>query len=164
MPSPWGDSGSISSGAASLISMTWVDGTFPSTSAPCVVARRGRILRLALVSVHGCPQLPLGKRDSGGMNVYVREVSRELGRRGHQVDVYTRQHGAELAQVEVLGPRVRVIHIPAGPPELDKEAIHHYLPEFSAGLIEFCRQHGLSYDVIHSHYWLSGLVGVELAR
>ncbi len=121
-------------------------------------------MRLALISVHGCPQLPLGKRDSGGMNVYVREVSRELGRRGHQVDVYTRQHGVELAQVEVLGPKVRVIHIPAGPPELDKEAIHHHLPEFSAGVIEFCRQHGLSYDVIHSHYWLSGLVGMELAR
>lgn len=122
------------------------------------------MLRIAVISVHGCPHLPLGRRDTGGMNVYVRELSRELGRRGHQVDVFTRWHEGVVSPVETLGPGARVIHLPAGPADLDKESIHHYLPEFLAHLKRFCREQGLSYDLIHSHYWLSGLVGMELER
>ena len=71
--------------------------------------------RLALLSVHGCPVSRLGERDSGGMNVYVLQVARELGRLGNTVDVYTRYHDPEDPQIVELGDNARVVHLKAGP-------------------------------------------------
>ena len=119
--------------------------------------------RLALLSVHGCPVGRLGEKDTGGMNVYVLQIARELARRGILVDVYTRRHDPDDPQVVELSEGARVVHIEAGPLEAAKESLHEYIPEFISNLTGFQRSSGLTYDLIHSHYWLSGQVGEVLS-
>ena len=118
--------------------------------------------RLAFVSFHGCPVARLGERDSGGMNVYVLQIARELARKGHLVDVYTRGHDPSDPQVVDLGYGARVIHLEAGPYDGMKATLYQYIPEFVGNLQNFTRTEGVSYDLIHSHYWLSGRVGMAL--
>lgn len=120
--------------------------------------------RLALLSVHGCPVSRLGERDSGGMNVYVLQVARELGRLGNTVDVYTRYHDPEDPQIVELGDNARVVHLKAGPYFETKESLHRYIPEFLDSLLQFQRSESVRYDLVHSHYWLSGCAGIELSR
>ena len=122
------------------------------------------VRRVAIVSVHGSPIARLGSRDTGGMNVYVRQVAQELSARGVYADIYTRAHEPDEPRIVDLAERARVIHIKAGPLVLQKEELPGALPEFVRGLLEFTRHNGLSYDVIHSHYWLSGRVGNVLSR
>ena len=71
--------------------------------------------RIAMVSVHACPLAKLGGRDSGGMNVYVRELARDLGARGIEIDVFTRWRERDDPRIQQLGPNARVIHIQSGP-------------------------------------------------
>lgn len=121
--------------------------------------------RIAMLSVHTCPLAMLGGKNTGGMNVYVRELSRELGRRGYQVDIFTRCENANLPPIVQMGPQVRVVHICAGPTERqDKHQLYQYLPEFVDGVLDSSKQEGIRYDLIHSHYWLSGWVARELQK
>ena len=98
------------------------------------------------------------------MNVYVLQVAKALGRLGNQVDVYARRHDPNDPQVIDLGPNARVIHLNAGPYFSTKETLHRHIPEFLDGLRRFQQAQGMVYDLIHSHYWLSGIAGVELSR
>lgn len=120
--------------------------------------------RVAMLSVHACPLAKLGGRDSGGMNVYVRELARELGRRGVEVDVFTRWREKDDPRIQSLGPNARVIHIASGPmgywPKMD---VYDHLGEFTAKLEEHVAAEGRAYDLIHSHYWLSAEVARTLA-
>jgi len=124
----------------------------------------GRPRRIAILSVHTCPLAELGGKKTGGMNVYIRELSGEMSRLGFQVDIFTRYQDsceAHLGASESAG--VRVIHIPAGPSSaLPAAAIYDHLPEFTQGVLDYARQQGISYDLIHSHYWLSGWVAQRL--
>ena len=117
-----------------------------------------------MLSVHACPMAKLGGRDSGGANVYVRELARELGRRGVEVDVFTRWREKDDPQIQPLGTNARVIHIPSGPmgywPKMD---VYEHLDEFTAKLEAYVASEGLRYDLIHSHYWLSAEVARALA-
>jgi len=117
-----------------------------------------------MLSVHTCPLAMLGGKKTGGMNVYVRDFSRELARRGIQVDVFTRsQDDCVPAISHDLGYGARVIHIPAGPQEpIPVATIVNYLDEFTAGVLHIAKKEQLNYDLIHSHYWLSGLVAEKL--
>ncbi|MSQ14275.1 MAG: glycosyltransferase family 1 protein [Dehalococcoidia bacterium] len=122
-------------------------------------------MRIAVISVHGCPLLQPGTRESGGMNVYVKELSRHLGRKNLQIDIYTRWHDPDESQVVLLSKNVRVIHIEAGGFNvLAKERIYDHLTEFLYNLESFRKARSLEYDVIHSHYWLSGWAGTVLRR
>lgn len=120
--------------------------------------------RVAMLSVHACPLAKLGGRDSGGMNVYVRELARELGRRGVEVDVFTRWREKDDPRIQSLGENARVIHIASGPmgywPKMD---VYDHLDEFTTKLAEHVAAEGRSYDLIHSHYWLSAEVARTLA-
>ncbi len=118
-----------------------------------------------MLSVHTCPLAILGGKSTGGMNVYVREVSRELGRRGWAVDVFTHaENPARPIEVGMAG-NVRVMHVIAGPEKnVGKNELSNYLPEFTENVRAFARERGYRYDLIHSHYWLSGLVAQELKR
>ena len=122
--------------------------------------------RVAMLTIHTCPLATLGGKETGGMNVYVRDLSRQLGRRGIAVDCFTRSQNANIPRVSTkLGPNCRVIHLPAGPEEpYDKHLIVDHLPQFVQGVLDFARHEGLHYDVIHSHYWLSGLAARDLRR
>lgn len=121
--------------------------------------------RIAQVSVHGCPLRSLGGRDTGGMNVYVRELSAELGRRGIAVDVLTRWHEPAEPEVMSIGERARLVHLEAGgPQDMPRYDIYHYLPQFVHGVQRLQEREGIGYDLIHSHYWLSAHAARELKR
>ena len=121
-------------------------------------------INIAMFSIHSCPLGQLGTRDTGGMNVYVRELSRELGKLGHRVDIYTRAHDPRDAQVDYPCQNVRVVHIQAGPVEdMGKMAQYSHLPNFILNMEAFSQLDGARYDLVHSHYWLSGSVGLRFA-
>jgi D-inositol-3-phosphate glycosyltransferase len=121
-------------------------------------------LRIAMISYHTCPLATLGGKDTGGMNVYVRDLTRSLGRARIKVDVFTRSQDEHVPHVlHDLGYGNRVVHVPAGPEvPLPKQELSAYLPQFVSGIRDFARIKGNHYDLIHSHYWMSGLAGLEL--
>ncbi len=124
------------------------------------------IKRVAMLSVHTCPLAMLGGKETGGMNVYVRDLALEFSKRGIAVDVFTRSQNAHLPHVmHQLGSNGRVIHIPTGPEvPYDKNKVFDYLPEFVDGVKRFAAAEGIEYDMIHSHYWLSGWAARELRK
>jgi D-inositol-3-phosphate glycosyltransferase len=116
-----------------------------------------------MLSVHTCPLAALGAKETGGMNVYVREVSRELGRMGIEVDVFTRSQDPAIKRVVSLAPGVRVVHLPAGPEApMARESVHEHLDEFVDRLDAWRMAAGGDYDLLHAHYWLSGVAGLRL--
>jgi len=119
--------------------------------------------RVAMLSVHTCPLAALGGKESGGMNVYVRDLSRALGRRGLIVDVFTRSQDSNVPSIGELGVNARVIHLKAGPETpYDKNMVYHHISEFASNLKEFIERENIAYHLVHSHYWLSGLVARQL--
>lgn len=123
------------------------------------------MLNIAMLSYHTCPLATLGGKDTGGMNVYVRDLTRELGRRGIHVDVFTRSQDEHVPHVlHDLGYGNRVVHIPAGPESpVAKQNLADYIPEFVQGVKSFAAEKSIRYDVIHSHYWMSGLAALSLS-
>ena len=117
-------------------------------------------LKIAMLSVHSCPVGELGTKDTGGMSVYIRELAREIGKRGHWVDIYTRIHDPRDRLIYELGENARLIHLKAGDNgDMNKLAIYPYLADFTFALENFRKHDGRHYNVVHSHYWLSGRVG-----
>jgi D-inositol-3-phosphate glycosyltransferase len=118
-----------------------------------------------MLSYHTCPLAILGGKDTGGMNVYVRDLTRELGRLGVHVDVFTRSQDEHVPHVlHDLGFGNRVVHIPAGPEvPLPKRELAGYIPQFVEGVNTFAKEKGIKYDLIHSHYWMSGLAAGKLS-
>nr|WP_294693968.1 D-inositol-3-phosphate glycosyltransferase [uncultured Friedmanniella sp.] len=116
--------------------------------------------RIAMVSLHTSPLATPGVGDAGGLNVYVAELASRLGERGIAVDVFTRAEDDEPEVVEV-NEHTRVVHVVAGPRRpVAKEELPGLVPAFTAALDGRLGPH----DLLHSHYWLSGRVGVALAR
>jgi D-inositol-3-phosphate glycosyltransferase len=117
-----------------------------------------------MLSYHTCPLATLGGKDTGGMNVYVRELTRHLGPLGIKVDVFTRSQDEHIPHVlHDLGYGNRVVHVRAGPETpVQKQELLSFVPEFVAGIEEFTMSKGVTYDLIHSHYWLSGLAADTL--
>ena len=118
-----------------------------------------------MLSYHTCPLATLGGKDTGGMNVYVRDLTRELGRMGIHVDVFTRSQDEHVPHVvHELGFGNRVVHVPSGPetPKAKSE-LANYIPDFVEGIKQFAIEKGIHYDVIHSHYWMSGLAAEALS-
>src|SRR5215207_5825035 len=121
-------------------------------------------LRVALISVHTSPLATLGGRETGGMNVYVRESAAELARLGYAVDVFTRDDGT-MPRVQAAAPGVRVIALEAGPrAPVEKEELPEHLPGFLNALRAFREREGARYELVRSHYWMSGWVGRRLQR
>ena len=123
------------------------------------------MLRIAMISYHTCPLATLGGKDTGGMNVYVRDLTRQLGCLGIHVDVFTRSQDEHVPHVlHNLGYGNRVVHVPAGPEiPVPKSELVDYIPEFVNGIKQFAAEKGIKYDVIHSHYWMSGIAASALS-
>src|SRR3954464_10460648 len=123
--------------------------------------RSGTPRRVATLSVHTSPLDQPGAGDAGGMNVYIVEVSRRLAARGIAVDIFTRATSSDLPPVVGMSPGVTVRHVSAGPfEELGKEELPAQLCAFTAAVLREEAQHEPGYyEVVHSHYWLSGQVG-----
>ena len=117
--------------------------------------------RVAMVSMHTSPLATPGMGDAGGLNVYVAELARRLGERGIKVDVFTRRDAPDLPDIVDIHEHTRVIHLTAGPAErVAKEALPSLTDQFCAELERRLADH----DLIHTHYWLSGQVGLQLKR
>jgi D-inositol-3-phosphate glycosyltransferase len=121
--------------------------------------------RIALVSEHASPLARPGSVDSGGQNVYVAHLARQLGLRGHHVDVFTRRDRSLLPDTVHWQPNVRVVHVPAGPPrQVPKENLLPYMREFSRFLVRFFDEQAAPYDVVHANFFMSGLAAHRAAR
>ena len=121
------------------------------------------IRRVGVLSVHSSPLDPPGVGDSGGMNVTVRALAGELARAGIESDLYTRATSPDDPPAVEVEPGVRVLHLPAGPlAPIPKQHLPRYLCAFLCSLLRAGERHG-PYDVLHSHYWVSGWVA-RLAR
>ncbi|HYN72527.1 MAG TPA: D-inositol-3-phosphate glycosyltransferase, partial [Nakamurella sp.] len=129
-------------------------------SIPAVSNPHG-ISRVAAISLHTSPLAQPGTGDAGGMNVYVDQTSRRLAARGVMVEIFTRATSSDQPPVTEVVPGVLVRHIVAGPFEgLDKEELPGQLCSFAAGVLRAeARRDPGHYDIVHSHYWLSGQVG-----
>lgn len=121
---------------------------------------------VAMLSVHTSPlDIPGRTTDAGGMNVYMRELARELGQRQITVDIFTRWTKKHQPRIVQLSPHVRVIHIKAGPiAPIHKHDLFEYLPAFAQRIDEFRSSEAAQYDILHSHYWLSGVAALQLAQ
>ena len=113
--------------------------------------------RVAVISLHTSPLVQPGSGDSGGMNVYVREVVSSLAQAGLECTTYTRADRADLPHEVWVEPNHRVVYIEAGPHHLPKEALPEILDEFTDGVLADLAEHGGA-DVVHANYWLSGVV------
>lgn len=119
--------------------------------------------RIAFISEHASPLGIFGGVDSGGQNVYVGQLAKQLAAIGYEVDLFTRRDAVDLPDVVEWQQGVRVIHVPAGPAvNLPKEELLPYMTEFTAFVLDWCRtQH---YHLIHANFWMSGLVAADIKQ
>ncbi|MCK6211176.1 glycosyltransferase [Georgenia sp. EYE_87] len=121
-------------------------------------------MRIAMVSEHASPLAVLGGVDAGGQNVHVAALATALAEDGHEVEVYTRRDRADLPERVPMHERVTVVHVPAGPPvPLPKDELAPFMPAFGRWLARTWTLRGRP-DVVHSHFWMSGLAVLEAAR
>jgi len=121
---------------------------------------------IAMLSMHTSPlDMPGSTRDAGGLNVYINQLTRELGQSQNVIDIFTRRTNKHTPKIVQITPQVRVIHIQAGPSApIQKHELYQYLTDFTQRIDEFRRIGNTHYDVLHSHYWLSGAAALQLAR
>lgn len=119
--------------------------------------------RIAIISVHECPLASSEGKERGGLNVYVFELSKALARIGWEVDIYTRQQDDINPIIVQVSSRLRVIHIACGPhTPLSKSKIIENLDEFAHGVQDYIKNNTRNYDIVHAHYYLSGIVAQKL--
>ena len=120
-------------------------------------------LKIAMLSIHSSPIGDLGTRDTGGMSVYVREMAKELGRKGHHIDIFTQHNVGNYDPVIHLYDNVRLVHLSGGTHKnIAKSSLYKVLPQLFNELESFRIKENIAYDIIHSHYWLSGVLGLKL--
>ncbi|HSS62686.1 MAG TPA: glycosyltransferase [Candidatus Limnocylindrales bacterium] len=117
--------------------------------------------RIAVVSMHTSPTASLGGNANGGLNVYVHEIATAFSDRGIATDVFTRRQSADDPAIEQLAALSRVVYLPAGQ-DLDKYALFEQTRPFANRILEFAARESVTYDLLFSHYWLSGEVACLL--
>jgi D-inositol-3-phosphate glycosyltransferase len=121
--------------------------------------------RIALISVHGDPAIEIGKEEAGGQNVYVRQVGEALSQLGWKVDMFSRRVSADQETIVQHNSHCRTIRLTAGPVEfVPRDNGFKYLPEFVEQLLEFQKENGIKYELVHTNYWLSSWVGLQLKQ
>lgn len=121
--------------------------------------------RIAIISEHASPLASLGGVDSGGQNVYVAEMARQLSYKNYEVDVYTRWDNPALPEVITWIPDVRIIHVEAGPIRyIEKEFIYDYMPAFTERMVSFIRSEPIEYELVHANFWMSALVASDIKK
>lgn len=119
--------------------------------------------RIAFISEHASPLAVLGGVDSGGQNVYVAELARYLSMRGYEIDIFTRWNQQKLPQVVNWIPRVRVVHVKAGPVEfIPKEELLPYMPQFTESVLAFMDRENIRYQLVHANFFMSAMVASDL--
>ncbi|HEY9851131.1 MAG TPA: glycosyltransferase family 1 protein [Leptolyngbyaceae cyanobacterium] len=120
---------------------------------------------IALISVHGDPAVEIGKEEAGGQNVYVRKVGEALAKLGWRVDMFTRKASSEVPTIVEHSSNCRTIRLKAGPAQfVPRDRLFEYLPEFLTKFQNFEKQSNISYPLVHTNYWLSSWVGMQLKK
>lgn len=121
--------------------------------------------KIALISEHASPLALIGSTDSGGQNVYVAQIAKQLAGLGYLVDIFTRRDSASLAQIVDWLPGIRVIHVPAGPAHfIPKEMMLPYVEQFGRFVTRFARRQKISYELMHANFFMSGMVAQHVRR
>ncbi|NJL78864.1 MAG: glycosyltransferase family 1 protein [Richelia sp. RM2_1_2] len=121
--------------------------------------------RIALISVHGDPAIEIGKEEAGGQNVYVRHVGEALAELGWQVDMFTRKVNVNQENIVWHSPNCRTIRLKAGNVDfVPRDNLFGHLPEFVDNFLKFQEENGIIYNLIHTNYWLSSWVGMQLKQ
>ena len=137
----------------------------PDDQSLAAPAGQPAVRRIAMVSDHASPLAPPGSIDSGGQNVYVACLARELARSGCEVDIFTRRDAIGQRQQVQWCDNIRVIHVPAGPPHyVPKEQMLPYMDTFARFVTRFARRQGVPYDVVHANFFMSGMVARHLKQ
>lgn len=122
-------------------------------------------LTIAMLSLHSSPIGRLGTGDTGGMSVYLMELGRALGERGHRIDIFTREVKGKASTPVTVSTNVRIICLAVpGTRGLVKDELYDHLPVFQSQIERFSQEQRCSYDCVHSNYWLSGVVGERLKK
>jgi len=120
---------------------------------------------LAVFSLHACPLASQEGKETGGLNVYVLETAKELAKLGYRIDMFTRSQDAKQPYVVNVSPNVRVIHLVAGPEKpIPKRENLPLIDIFVKAFSDFAKKENLSYDLLHGHYYFSGLAGLKVRK
>ena len=121
--------------------------------------------RIAMISEHASPLAILGGVDAGGQNVYVGQLARHLAAIGYEVDVITRRDSPLLPETAEWVRGVRIVHVPAGPPEfVRKEDLLPHMEEFTFNVLRLARRQRRGYALAHANFWMSGLVAADVKQ
>lgn len=121
--------------------------------------------KIALISEHASPLAKIGSIDSGGQNVYVAQLAKQLARLGYLVDIFTRRDSDLLQQVVDWLPGVRVVHVPAGPALfIPKEGMLPHMEQFGRFVIRFARRQKIPYELVHANFFMSGMVAQQVKK
>lgn len=122
-------------------------------------------MHIAIISEHASPISALGGKDAGGQNLYVAQLAKYLSQFGHTVEVFTRKDCPSQPVEQMLDEGFKLVNVPAGPEEfIEKEKLLPYMDEFTNFMLDYIKRRPNSFDVIHSNFWMSGLVGANLKR
>ena len=120
---------------------------------------------LAVFSLHACPLASQEGKETGGLNVYVLETAKELAKLEYRIDMFTRSQDARQPYVVNVSPNVRVIHLVAGPEKpIPKRENLPLIDIFVKAFFDFAKKENLSYDLLHGHYYFSGLAGLKVRK
>ncbi len=120
-------------------------------------------LRIAMLAIHSSPLGQIGTQHTGGMSTYLLELAGELGKDGHQIDIFTRVTTADQQQIISLQSNVRIVHLDVkGTKKIHPTALYEYSHDFVLTIRAFAKKNRTSYQLIHSHYWISGVIGQSL--
>jgi len=120
--------------------------------------------RIAMLSFHTCPLAVQEGNETGGMNIYVLELAKQLIKKGLEIDIFTYLHDEHVQKLIALENHLRIIHLPLTKIHIPKKELIEYVPEFTNSFFAFSKEHELTYDLIDSHYYLSGIAGIVIQK
>ncbi len=122
-------------------------------------------MRILLISDHADPLAEIGSKEAGGQNIYVYYLAKFLGRLGVSVDIFTRWDRKNKKEVICLNNHLRVIRVKAGPKRyIPRDNFLNVVDEFAQNILKRIKREKISYDIIHTNYWFSGIIGLKIAR
>jgi len=143
------------------------NGTIERASARIICANlpKADYNRIALISVHGDPAVDFGKEEAGGQNVYVRNLGEELAKLGYDVDMFTRKVSPSQQTIVNHSSNCRTIRLQAGPISfIGRDNLFQYAPDFVNSFLKFQEENNVHYPIVHTNYWISGWVGLQLRK
>lgn len=121
--------------------------------------------RIAMLSLHTCPLASEEGKETGGLNVYVLALSKELAKQGYEIDIFTRIQSVKDPKIVHVATGIRVIHLKCGPQaRISKKHLTEYIPEFVISFQKFASEDNSTYDLFHCHYYLSGIAGLMIRK